>query len=416
MITQKYNQHKETIHNFFWRALQIMGKQGIIFLIFIICAKLLTPFEFGVYNYVLAIVFFLILFGDFGISTATSKYVAEYNVTDKNKLKAVLFNSGLIILILTILITILTLIFGKYFLGDKYTYVLYLLPLIFLAPMTSLYDGIYRGLKRFKILAIISLIIGIISLSFVYILIKQYGLIGALWAQNIFYLLLLVGLGLGYRDCCFKINREVMKEIGKYSFIIGIGMLGYYFYSRIDILFLGYYGFIEQINYFEIINKILMLFLIPFTIFGQVVSPNITSLYIKKDYTKIRAKFKKYLLLSFIFSLIAVIFIFLFSKILLSSFLTNYYNQAMITIIYLMLIVFFTQFLNGVIPLMVAATGHAKLSTYFLIIFGIVHVILNYTFINSYGFIGIAYSIVITKVLCDLLFIYWYFRILRNIK
>ena len=73
MLKQKYNQHKETIHNFIWRSLQIFGKQGIVFLIFILCAKMLIPYDFGIYNYVLAIVFLLIMFGDFGISTATSK-------------------------------------------------------------------------------------------------------------------------------------------------------------------------------------------------------------------------------------------------------------------------------------------------------------------------------------------------------
>src|SRR3989344_2031084 len=150
IIKIKYHQHKETINNFIWRSLQVFGKQGIIFLIFILCAKLLIPYDFGIYNYVLAIIFFLIIFGDFGISTATSKYVAEYNLTDKEKLKGVLFNSGIVILGLTIIITVLTLIIGPFYLKDKYLYVLYLLPLVFLAPMTSLYDGIYRGLKKFK--------------------------------------------------------------------------------------------------------------------------------------------------------------------------------------------------------------------------------------------------------------------------
>src|SRR3989339_1979664 len=110
LIHKHYQRHKETIHNFIWRSIQIGAKQGITFLIFILCAKLLSPYDFGIYNYALAIVFLLIIFGDFGISTATSKYVAEYNVTDKKKLKAVLFNSGIIILGLTILITVLTLI------------------------------------------------------------------------------------------------------------------------------------------------------------------------------------------------------------------------------------------------------------------------------------------------------------------
>jgi len=159
MLNKHYNTHKETIHNFIWRSLQVFGKQGITFLIFILCAKLLSPYEFGIYNYVLAIIFFLIIFGDFGISTATSKYVAEYNVTDKKKLKSVLFNSGIIILGLTLLITLITITIGPWYLKEKYVYVLYLLPLIFLAPMTSLYDGIYRGLKRFKSLAIIRAIL-----------------------------------------------------------------------------------------------------------------------------------------------------------------------------------------------------------------------------------------------------------------
>src|SRR3989344_5375397 len=96
-IKNNYLEHKETIHNFIWRSLQIFGKQGITFFIFIICAKLLTSNEFGVYNYILAAIFFLIIFGDFGISAATSKYVAEYSVTDKDKLRYILFNSLIII-------------------------------------------------------------------------------------------------------------------------------------------------------------------------------------------------------------------------------------------------------------------------------------------------------------------------------
>ena len=110
MLKNKYRRHKETVHNLTWRILQVFGKQGITFLIFILCAKFLVPYDFGIYNYSLTIIFFLIMFGDFGISTATSKYVAEYNIKDKEKLKSVLFNSGLIILAISILATILTII------------------------------------------------------------------------------------------------------------------------------------------------------------------------------------------------------------------------------------------------------------------------------------------------------------------
>lgn len=417
MIKSQYFKHKETIHSFIWRSLQIFGKQGITFLIFIICAKLLIPYEFGIYNYILAITLMLAIFSDFGLSTATSKYVAEYNLADKEKLKSVLFNSVIIIVSLAVVISLLVLFFGEAYFGENYPYVLYLLPLVFLAPIASLYDGIYRGLKKFKFIAIISLFVGLVSLSFIYILIKKYGLIGALISQNLFYFLLVVALAFGYRDFNFKINKDVIKEIGKYSLVIGIGSIGWIIYSRIDILFLGYYGFIEEIGYYEIINKILMIFLTPFLIISQVISPNITQHFIKRNYEAINIKFKKYFFLSFILSVLIVLFFFLTNRYFISNFLNEYDVPEMYLILNLMLIVFFTQMLNGIIPLgFVNATGHAKLSTYFLIFFGFIHVVLNYIFINWFGFIGIIYSIVLTKCTTDLLFIYAYHKILSKLK
>jgi len=416
MIKSYYYINKEIILNFIWRGLQIFGKQGITFFIFILCAKLLSPHDFGIYNYVLAILALLIFFGDFGISTAVSKYVAEYNKTDKNKLRKVLFNSIVIIFVITILVTILTLIIAPHYLKEEYTYIFFLLPLIFLSPATSLYDGIYRGLKKFKQLAVISLMAGLISIGFVYFLVTNYGLIGALISQNIFYFSLLLSLAFGYKEFSLKIDKQIVKEIGKYSLIIGLGNLGFFLYSRVDVLFLGHYGFIEQINYLEIINKVLMLCLTPFLIFGQVISPNITHFFIEKNYSKLIIKFKKYLFFSLIFSLLAVITIFFSSNFIISSFLKEYYSETMMNIVYLMLIVFITQFLNGVIPFMVTATGHARLSTVFLVTFGILHVLLNYVFINIYGFIGIFYSIIITKVLADLLFIFIYYKILIKLR
>jgi teichuronic acid exporter len=218
-LLNNYFKHKETLHNFTWRALQIFGKQGITFLIFILCAKLLNPYDFGIYNYILAVVFFLIIFGDFGISTATSKYVAEFNATDKSRLKLVLFNSLIIILVLGSIVTILTLVFGERFLGDKFYYIIYALPLLFLAPITSLYDGIFRGLKRFKELAVISLSVGVFSLVFVYLLITNYGLIGALIAQVLFYLLLTLVLSLRYGNLYFKIDKALIKKVFSYSLV-----------------------------------------------------------------------------------------------------------------------------------------------------------------------------------------------------
>ena len=409
IIKKNYFKHKETIHNFFWRSLQIFGKQGITFLVFIICAKLLVPYEFGIYNYVLATIFFLIMFGDFGISTATSKYVAEYNATDKEKLKSVLFNSGVIILGLTIIITILTLIIGPLYLKDKYIYVLYLLPLMFLTPMTSLYDGIYRGLKKFKQLAILSLIVGFISLSFVYFLIRSYGLIGALIAQNLFYLLLLLALAFGYREFNFKWNIKTIREIGKYSLIVGTASLGYIFLTKINVLILGYFNYVIEIGLYEINNKIMLMLLLPFTILCQIISPNITNMHCSNKTKEINIKIKKYLLLSFGIGIIISILIYLIIPIFINYFLKEYAHTELVWIIRIFLIILPFNLTSHVLANGFSiSTGHASINTKMLLIFGIINISTLPLILLYFKFIGFVYFIALLQILTNISFITYY--------
>ncbi len=410
----KYHQHKETIHNFIWRVLQTFGKSLATFLIFILCVKLLTPYDFGIYNYALAIVVFLIIFGDFGISTATSKYVAEYNVTDKNKLKSVLFNSGIIILGLTIIISILILLIGPSYLKEKYVYFLFILPLIFLAPMTSLYDGIYRGLKQFKKLAIISLIVGLISLSFVYILIKTYGLIGALISQDLFYVILLLALGFSYKEFHFKWNKEVMKEVGGYSLLVGVADLGIFLYIQFDIIVLGWFNYINEIAYLSLANKIFMFLAIPFAIFSQIVAPNITSLYVHKKYGDINKKLKKYFCYSFLFGILIAIISFILIKPITILFLSQYDNYYFYLFFGLLLIIFPIRVFGSILATsFIVGTGQAKIMTYNNLIFGILNVVMDIIFIYVFGFIGVIFSTLILGYI-SVLVAYYYFN--KNIN
>lgn len=417
LIKKQYNQHKETIHNFIWRSIQVFGKSLATLLIFILCAKLLTPYEFGIYNYALAIIFFLIIFGDFGISAATSKYVAEYNVTNKEKLKSVLFNSGIIILGLTVLIIILTLIIGPMYLQDKYVYVLWIMPLIFLAPMTSLYDGIYRGLKKFKQLAIISLIIGFISLFFVYFLIKQYGLIGALIAQNLFYLLLFVGLIFGYKEFHFRWDKTIINEIGKYSIILGITGISYFLYSKVDVLVLGQFGYITEIGYYETLNKIFEVLIIPFTIFGQIFAPNITEMYALQKYREVKNKFIKHLTFSLIFAIVISIIVYLTFPFLIKIYLEKQFTPQTIIMFNLLIWILPIRLVAGVVSQAYTnSTGNAHYSMWTLIIAGLANVILDIYFIIKFGFVGVVYSTLICYSFAIISFIIlFYFKINKMI-
>lgn len=410
MLKNIFIQNKETISNYLWRALQLLGKEGVTFFIFFISAKYLNPIEFGTYNYLLAAIFFLIMFGDFGISNATSKFVTEYEIVDKDKLKAVLFNSSIIIAILSLIIIVFTFFFGHSYFKEKFLYVTYLLPLVFLAPMTSLYDGIYRGLKRFKSLTIISLCVGLPFLPFTVLLIKQYGLVGALLAQVLFYLILLFALGAFYREWHFKIHKKLILEINKYSLIIGFSTLGFFLFTRINVLILGQYNFIEQIGYYEIINKLFAALLIPFGILSQVIAPQVTTAVARKDGPILRNLFKRYISFAAITSTILAIGVYFGFPILATLFLHGYDTKSIVMILNILLILLISQSVSNVASIgFSTASGHAHLNMYFLIVFGVINVILTTIFVKLFGFIGVIYSTVIIKLVADISFTALYY-------
>jgi O-antigen/teichoic acid export membrane protein len=389
-IKNNYFNHKETIHNFSWRALQIFGKQGLTFFIFILCAKLLTPHDFGIYNYILAVIFMLIIFGDFGISTATSKYVAEYNATDQKKLKLILFNSSVILVSLALIVSLFTVLFGSYFLHEKYIYVLYVLPMLFLAPLSSLYDGIFRGLKRFRELAIISLSVGFVSLLFVYLLVSHYGLTGALISQSLFYFVLVIALFLTYGNLHIQFDKQLMRTIFNYSVVIGFSSIGFFLYSRVDIIILGQYGYVEEIGYYELINQLFKLMYLPFALLGQVLAPNITSYFYKGSISKIITKYISYLkLLLPISILIAILFHFVFPQ-MINIFLPEYYVEEMLIAIFILSFLIPAK-IWGVFQTQgfIVATGFAKIIAVTNLLGGALNVILDIIFINLIGFTGV---------------------------
>lgn len=415
MIKAIYKGHRETILNIFWRGLQLVVKDGVSLVIFILAAKFLNPYEFGVYNYVLAVVFFLILFGDFGISVAASKYVAEYEATDPGKLKYVLVNAGLVILALTILVTAGALLLGPHFLKDQYVYAIYILPMIFLASMTSLYDGIYRGLRKFRQLALLSTTVSLLSLCFVYFLIRRYGLIGALISQNLFYLMLLLALAFGYRDFLFGIKREVIKSVGYYALLIGIIHISAFLYTRVDILVLGYFDLIVEVGYYEIVNKVLMLMQLPFLVYAQVQAPTMVALFHRNGAPAILRVLRSYIWYGALISLLLSIFMGLTIPWVLATFLKEYYLPGVILILNVFLFLFIFQNVSNLIGnTFIISTGHARINMINIVIFGILNLVLDVLFVHWYGYLGIAYAKLFVMLLGSLSLIIWYRHTLKT--
>lgn len=391
-ILGKIKQNGEFSKNFVWRLVQTFGKQGTSFAIFLIATSFLSKTDMGIYNYVFSALYLLTIFADFGISTATSKYVAEYNTVKKDRVKKVLFNTSLVVLIISIVITILALIFGETWFGEQYKYLLLVLPLVFFSPVTALYDGIYRGLKRFKDIAIISLITGLISLIAVLFFVKYLGLTGALLAQNFMYILYFIILAIKYGKFETSLDKKIIKDIGQYSMAFGIATLGYYLFSRINVLILGKYNLLEEIATYELLNKIFTVYLLPFSILGQVIAPYTTELFALKKYKDVKRRYWK--LVKYLF-LISLIFIPV------TMFLTNYtikigfsqYHTEMFLVLLLPITLTFAKDVLSA-PLnagMIVATGDAGIMTVLNIVVGTINVFASLFAIEKWGYIGVIW-------------------------
>jgi O-antigen/teichoic acid export membrane protein len=417
MIKNKYEQHRETINNFIWRAFQIVGKQGTVFFIFFISATYLSTESFGMLNYLMAIVALFMIFCDFGLSSAISKYSAEYN--NKKEVTNLLKSSLIVSLALSFFIGIIIILFGKIITGDNMLF--YFIPYAFFYPITSIFDGYYRGIKKFKNMSIITIITGIVTIVSSFILIQKYLFLGAIISHNLFFILLTVSFFIISRKIKAKFNKKIIKKIINYGFVIGLINVLYFLYTKADIIILKYFGYIIEIGYYEIVNTIFAILIIPFIIIGQVMAPNITKLYMNKQYKEVKNKFWKYIGFFFTISVILGISVYFIFPIFIKLFLLKYFTKDTILIFKLLLILLPLKIMAVIINhAHTIPTGNAKLSMWTMIPASIANIILDLIFISKYGFIGVIYSTIICFSFATISFIYLYYlklnKLIKNEK
>ena len=409
IIKNKYLQHKETIHNFIWRAIQIGAKQGTTFLIFFIAAYYLIPEELGLFSYLMAVVGLLLIVCDFGLSSSASKYVAELKAKNSKNVNKILFSISIVVIILSSLVSLFVIFFGKH-IFEEYKLLFYLLPYLFFLPLSSVADGVYRGLKDFKKLSLISIAVAIFVLPLSFLLIKIYGMIGAIISQNILFFLLTICLFIFRKETKFKFNKKITKKILKYALIIGFTGIVYYMYNKADILILKYFGYIVEIGYYEILNKIFLMIIIPFTILGQIIAPNITRLYTKEKFLDIRRKFFRHLLIPLFIGIIISILLYFLMPIVIHLFLEKYFVDETITMLNLLLLILPFRIIAAVVSQgHTIATGNAHFSLWTMIPAGIGNIILDFIFIIKFGFMGVIYSTLICYSLATISFILLYY-------
>jgi O-antigen/teichoic acid export membrane protein len=409
-------QYREISKDFYYRLLQTLFKQGTILLLFIISSIYLSQTEFGYYNYHLTLVYLFIIFSDFGISNATSKFIAEYDIKSKEKKKKIFFNSLIITFSSFILISFILLII--YLLGiiNNINYLMLLYPLILLIPIVSLYDGIFRGNKKFKYLFYNSFWSALMSILLSFLFTSIFSLKGALISYNFYFLFSALLFYLNYKEINVKLDFILMKKIFNYSLIIGISNVGLFLYTRVDIIFLEYFNYIVEIGYYEIINKIYIFSVMPIMMLSTVIAPRITRQFYLKKYKEIKNKILFESISLFFIGIIISLFLYLLSPIIFKFIFFKYDKTLLIYLLNFFLFIIPFRFISSLISIgYITPMGYAKIISISLIFFGIINMILNYFFIIRYGFVGVIYSTIITQIMYILTTTIYFIYILKKL-
>jgi O-antigen/teichoic acid export membrane protein len=413
MMNVLYKRHKETLENFSWRSLQMFSRYGVTAVIFFAAANLLSPEEFGLLNYLRTVFFLLMIFCDFGLSYAVSKFVTEYKINEPEKLNRIAFTIVAFSMSIAALFSVGVIIFGRAIFKDNYSYILYFLPYLFLMPLTDILDGIYRGLKEFKALAIIGSVTGLISIGISLLLVSRYQLSGTIWSLNIMYLLLFLPLCRFQKIFKLEFDKSVLVEVFKYALVLGVGSMAGFLYARVGILILKQFGFVVEIGYYGLLDSIFQLVFLPFGILGQVIAPNTTAYVTVKNIAEIKSKLKKYAAFCAITGLILCAVMYFGIPIVIKIFFPEYGTAGFFHImnILILLVPFYTW--GAVLSQgFVAPAGLAGISVITTLIGGVANLILCYIFISMFGFAGVFWATLgVHSVSIIIITVYFYAKV-----
>jgi len=416
MLDRLYNKHKQTGQHFLWRTLQITSKQGTSALIFFIAVKYLSPEELGNLGYLTAVIGLLMILCDFGFSTSISRFVTEYKVKKSDKLNKILFSISIVIIGMSTFISVIVVLLGGGIFGENYRYVLYLLPCLFLMPLTGVVDGVYRGLKEFKKLALISSIVGMLSLVVSFFLVSRYYLIGAILSHNVLYLLMAAVLFAFQKKFKIRFDKTIVLEVSRYALVLGIVSMGYFLYSKVDILILKQFGYVVEIGYYEIVNKIFLMLIIPFAILGQVIAPNTVKYATANDFAEIKDKLKKYAAFCLGIGLILSVSLHFGIPPTLQAILPRYHTpQFLMKMNILLVLLPFKDFGTCINQGFIVPAGYAKIMAVVTGIGGILNVIFDYICIDYFGYTGVFWvTLVIHSLSISTVASYFLFAIHRE--
>tara|TARA_E500000178_G_scaffold352715_1_gene416766 strand:+ start:2005 stop:3261 length:1257 start_codon:yes stop_codon:yes gene_type:complete len=391
---------KKTKYNFSWLVFDKFARASLNFLLFIFLARYLGPTEFGILNYLLALVFLFTSVSSLGINPVLT------NILIKNKRKTnnnIISNSYILRFFSSLFGYLIFILFIIFLHGENF-YLNYSI-IIGLSIIIKSYEVLFSYFEA-KSLSKYIVISQTISLVIVFSLIVFFLYLG-LDIKYIYYcflvdsLIILVLINIFFfikeRNFLFKLDFKKIYKIICKSFPVLLSIVSVVIYMRIDQVMInlllsendvGIYSVsVRIVEMFHFIPKIIMVSYLPI-------------LLISKNYNFELIKINSLL---FKLSILVIFFIIILSKYITPILFGEIYTESVLTTILLSLSLIFV-FIGVVNEHWYISKNLQKYYALNVFIGAITNIILNYFLIASFGISGAAYSTILTYLFIIFLF------------
>lgn len=388
-----------------WALLAKLFAAGMGFFLFIFVPRLLGPKDYGIFALTMSILTFFMLFADLGISSSSSKFIAQYIKKDKFQVRNII-KEVLLLRVLTLVVVFIVGYFSINFITETFkmpelSKTLFIgIFLVIFWTLTEHLKKLFQGFHRLKFNFYITLTEFGFKIMLSLLLILYYGLLGVLIAFSVAYILsTVVGLFFTYKYfyCEFEEASSIKsfrKDLLDYAFPMIFISASFYVLTEIDTIFLAFFTTPNEVGYYSV-GKQMARYLPIFAagigtalgpMYAHITRENITEL--KKTYYKILS------ILSCLY-LLASVLLFIFAKEIV-IFLYGMEYIPSITILRILIIYMFFFAISSVVSQLIDYMGMAKKRAFVLVIVILVNISLNLLLIPKYGGIGAAVATVVS--------------------
>jgi O-antigen/teichoic acid export membrane protein len=265
----------------------------------LIVARWLGPRVVGLLSWTMAVATVYLVFGKFGVEGASSKLISEYRVSSPWQI-GMLIRSGLLLrMFFTVPTAIVMVILAPLVAGIFEEPALKPLLrigglIVFSVSLNELAAFMVLGLKRFRMLFIVRLVMFLLRVGFVVIAIQMSleaaGVLGAyvlsaLIPGVVVMMFLLRIKGEGRKD---REARSELENVFKLSIPLAISGASVTIYSLIDKIMLGYFTGATQVGLYSMARNVLETSLFPTFALVMTLRPALAQSYAEKSMTRCR--------------------------------------------------------------------------------------------------------------------------------